>query len=90
MREADWAATMSIAVRNLFPAAIAGEVLGALGTYGIPATESALAAAESAPHTCWHNVGGHNWFEACARLADVEVRRRDRVLFRCATHAEVT
>lgn len=68
---------------------IAAEVLGALSTYGLPAIERVLIAAESAPPTCWHNVGGHNWFEACGRPADVPVHRRDRVLFRCAEHADL-
>lgn len=70
-------------------ATIAGEVLGALSTYGLPAIERAVIAAESAPRTCWHNVGGHNWFEACGRPADTEVRRRNRVVIRCTTHADV-
>lgn len=71
-------------------APIAGEVLRALETHGLPAIESALAAAESMPRLCWHNVGRHNWFEACGRPADVEVRRRDRVTVRCEAHAAVT
>lgn len=68
---------------------IAAEVLGALSTCGVPAIERMLVAAGNATHTCWHNVGGHNGFEACGRPAEAEVHRRDRVLFRCAQHAEL-
>lgn len=70
-------------------APIAEEVLRALETHGVPAIGSALAAAESAPRTCWHNVGGHNWFAACGRPAEAEVRLRDRVTFRCPAHADM-
>lgn len=68
-------------------AAIATEVVAALVTYGVPAVERELVEAEKQPRECWYNVGGHNWFEPCRRPADVEVRGRDRVRFRCADHA---
>ena len=68
---------------------IAAEALGSLNTYALPAIERTLVAAENAPRTCWHNVGGHNWFEPCGCPANAEVHRRNRVLFRCAQHAEL-
>jgi hypothetical protein len=67
--------------------AIAGEVVGAVTTYAIPAIERVLADAESKPHLCWHNVGGHNWFQPCNRPADAVQRLTDRDIYRCAEHA---
>jgi hypothetical protein len=68
-------------------AALAGEVLGALTDYGLPGVDHELAATEAEPRKCWHNVGGHNWFEPGGRPADMQVRLGDRVLYRCQQHA---
>lgn len=71
-------------------AGIAEELLEDLSIYGLPAVDQAVAAAERRPHECWYNVGGRNWFEACRRPAEVELRARDRVTYRCAVHAAST
>ncbi len=68
---------------------IAREVIGALSRYGLPAVEHELAVAEELPRTCWHNTGGHNWFQPCGRPGDVEVEFGDRVTYRCPEHADV-
>jgi hypothetical protein len=67
-------------------AALASEVLGALTDYGLRGIDQELAAAEAEPRMCWHNVGGHNWFDPCGRVADMQVRLGDRVLHRCQEH----
>ena len=71
-------------------AVIAQEVMEALDAFGLPAIEQQLASAAEQPRQCRHNVGGRNWFEPCRRVADIEVRSEDRVLFRCAGHAEAS
>ena len=71
-------------------AVIAREVMEALDAFGLPAIEQQLASAAEQPRQCWRNVGGRNWFDPCRRVAGIEVRSEDRVLFRCAEHAEVS
>ena len=68
--------------------ALTSEVLAALTTYGLPEIEHRLAVIEAEPRLCWHNAGGRNWFEPCQRPAGVAIRTRDRVIYRCAEHAE--
>lgn len=69
-------------------AGIAREVMGAVTTYGLPAVDRELVRAAEQPRLCWHNVGGHNWFEPCRRPAEIELKLEDRATFRCREHAE--